>query len=494
MAQKNVTTTYTTHRYFKRRSAGVLLHLTSLPGPHGIGDLGRPAHRFLDWLESTGWRMWQMLPIGPIGKGNSPYSSESSYAIEPLLLSLDALADEGLLPRTALTSPRELKSGHVRYSLVRRFKDPRTRSAWREFTATGRERSCAYRNFLDREHAWLEPWCAWARETRGGKEEFHAFVQFMLDRQLRKLRTAARKRRILLFGDLPIFVPLESVEVETNPELFKLLPNGRPEFVSGVPPDRFNSNGQLWGHPQYRWGRHSRDGFRWWISRVEKQFERFDILRIDHFIGFHHLWQIPGRARSARRGRWSRTPGRALLEHLFKALDDPPLVAEDLGRVTPAVRRLRDEFALPGLYLLQHAFEREEARWFLSGLPERSIVYPGTHDDDTTEGWWTRLSREDRRRVREVGRGHGKRASEILTGLALASTANTAIIPMQDLLGLGSQARMNRPGVPRGNWRWRLNEGMLRSRDATHLRKLAARTNRLAGKGRTSRTSRRQKK
>ena len=336
------------HPFFKRRSAGVLLHVTSLPGPHGIGDLGRPAHRFLDWLEATGWSRWQMLPIGPIGKGESPYSSTSSFAIEPLLTSIDALIDDGLLPRSATKAPEILKNGPVRYASVRRFKEPRLRAAFKQFVALRLDRRVAYQRFVDEEQGWLEPWCSWSSENQGGDPEEHAFRQFVLDRQWRVLRRAAHARHILLFGDMPFFVPLESVDVASNPELFKLRANGRPRLVSGVPKDRFNPNGQLWGHPQYRWSMHEKSRFRWWTDRIAKQFERFDIVRLDHFIGFHRVWQIPSTSRTAHRGSWLHTPGRALLKQLFSQLDSPPLAAEDLGKVTPPYARFETNSPSPG--------------------------------------------------------------------------------------------------------------------------------------------------
>jgi 4-alpha-glucanotransferase len=431
-----------------------------------------------------------MLPIGPIGKCNSPYSSPSSFAIEPLLVSLDALVDDGLLPKSALKAPEILKKGNVRYTGVRRFKEPRLRAAFKQFVALRGDRRAAYRRFVDEQQSWLEPWCTWASENQGGDPDQHAFTQFILDRQWRTLRRAARERRILLYGDLPIFVPLDSADVASNPKLFKLRANGKPELVSGVPPDRFNKDGQLWGHPQYRWPMHEKTRFHWLTDRVAKQFDRFDIVRIDHFIGLYRLWQIPANATSAHEGSWERTPGRALLKRIFRVLKDPALVAEDLGRMIPAVSQLRDDFALPGLYLLQHAFERDEVRWLPSELPRRAIVYPGTHDNDTAEGWWRSLKSKQRRRLLEYGGPLGKGAHEILLRLALASTANAAIIPMQDLLGLGRIARMNTPGKAKGNWRWRMNQGMLRSSQATKLRRLAARTERLGIQGRKTRATR----
>ncbi|HAW96773.1 MAG TPA: 4-alpha-glucanotransferase [Phycisphaerales bacterium] len=470
----------TTHPSLDRRRAGVLLHLTSLPGPHGIGDLGRPSLRFMNWLERSGWDIWQTLPIGPVGEGDSPYSSGSSFAIEPLLVSLDALVDDGLLPRSALKAPESLKErSRADYAGARRFKAPRWRAAFERFIELKRHRRKAYEDFLERSNHWLTPWCRWATEQHGECEDEHAFKQFVLDRQWTALRKEARRRHLTLFGDLPIFVPMESADVASNPELFQLNRDGTPTLVSGTPPDCFSRSGQLWGHPQYRWSEHRKTGYRWWVSRMKRQFELFDLVRIDHFVGLCHAWMIPGSARTARRGAWRNVPGRELLEKLHRSISRPALVAEDLGRVTPSVRRLREDFALPGMFLLQHAFDGDASESTPHALPKPSVVYTGTHDNDTTVGWWNGLSKEQRKRVIEYGGPLGRGPHELLTRLAMTSNSNLAIIPMQDLLGTGKKTRMNIPGIPTGNWRWRLEQGMLDVRVARRMRRLAAVTDRL---------------
>ncbi|MCH2143998.1 MAG: 4-alpha-glucanotransferase [Phycisphaerales bacterium] len=475
----------TPHAFFRERTAGVLLHVSSLPGPHGIGDFGPSAHRFLDWLHACGWSTWQVLPIGPLGKGDSPYSSPSSFAIEPLLASIDALVEDDLLPRSAARPDRRMDGPRVDIRGCRRFKEPRLTAAFERFRTLRRNKRVPYRRFLERSAPWLEDWCTWAEEHRAGSAEYHAFIQFILDRQWMALRKAAASRGIRIFGDLPIFVPLESADVSSNRELFQLDRNGRPKMVTGVPPDMFSSNGQLWEHPHYRWSRHERTGFEWWIQRLATQFERFDIVRIDHFIGLHHAWHVPATARTARRGTWRRAPGRQLLTKAFQRLGNPALVAEDLGAVTPAVRRLRDDFALPGMFLLQNAFGRDDSESLPHHLPEHAVVYTGTHDNDTTNGWWRSLDAEARQRVRDYAGPVDPTPARTLTRLALASRARTAIIPMQDLLELGRNTRMNTPGTPTGNWRWRLEKGMLRARDASRLYRLAARTGRLDRRGAT---------
>ena len=473
------------HPFFKHRSAGVLLHVSSLPGAHGIGDFGPSARRFLDWLEATGWNTWQVLPIGPLGKGDSPYSSPSSFAIEPLLISIDLLVEDGLLPASAARSTPELRRGNTRYQAARRFKEPRLHQAFETFANDGGERSRAYRRFLEHASEWLEHWCDWASEHRGGDPEYHAFVQFKLEQQWEGVRKAARARGIRIFGDLPIFVPLESADVEANPELFQLDRSGRPTEVTGVPPDRFSSQGQLWGHPQYRWPAHRKTGFDWWTRRIAAQFERFDIVRIDHFVGLQRAWHVRAGARSARKGTWRRSPGRELLAAFEDRFGSQALVAEDLGSVTPAVRRLRDDHGLPGMFLLHNAFDEDDSGSLPYNLPVHSVLYTGTHDNDTTLGWWRTLPPRCRQRVRDCVGGIAATPSESLLSMALASRSIAAIIPMQDVLGLGRSARMNMPGVPSGNWRWRLQMGMLRKRDAARLRKLASTTGRLDGRGRT---------
>ena len=474
-----------THPYFTSRSAGVLLHVSSLPGGHGIGDFGPGAHRFLDWLQASGWNTWQVLPIGPLGKGDSPYSSPSSFAIEPLLISIDGLVKEGLLPASAARSKPELRRGGTKYRLARLFKEPRLLEAFENFQKGRRARSRLFLDYLEQADQWLGPWCRWATEHRGGTPEFHAFVQFKLEQQWSRLRRAAHARRIRIFGDLPIFVPLESADVEADPRLFLLDRSGRPTMVTGVPPDQFSRQGQLWGHPQYRWPEHARTNFEWWGRRLAAQFDRFDIVRIDHFVGLQKAWHVKAGSRSARTGTWRRTPGREMLQAFQDRFGQAALVAEDLGAVTPAVRRLRDDFGLPGMTLLQNAFDRDDDSSLPHNLRKHSVVYTGTHDNDTTNGWWRSLPSRSRQRVRDYAGPVGTNPSEALIRLALASGSRTAIIPMQDVLGLGRSARMNKPGVPSGNWRWRLQMGMIRKRDAARLRRLASATGRLDGRGRT---------
>ena len=485
------------HPLYRQRNAGILLAASSLPSRHGIGDFGKGATRFLDWLHAAGWGFWQILPIGPAGEGHSPYSSPSSFAIEPLLVSLDSLADDGLLTQRALRAPAILgaKNTTVRYTDVRRFKLPRLAEAFSTFVTKRGDRSRAFKAFCDKNDAWLTPWCAWSIAQRGAHCEvaYHAFVQFVLRKQWKALRTQAHKRHINILGDLPIFVSPNSVDVRTNPELFKVDATGAPTFVTGTPPDRFAATGQRWGHPHYHWPAHKREGFRWWVNRMRGQFELYDGVRIDHFIGFLHAWHIPAASKTAKRGEWKSAPGRALLGAIMEGLNSPALFVEELGEQTPQVIQLRDDYGLPGIILLQDAFEEDNSSFLPQNCAKNSILYTGTHDCDTTVGWWRTAPAALKRRVQTyagpIG-AEGHRVHEVLLRLTLAAQSRVAIVPMQDILGLGSAARMNRPGTPRGNWRFRLADGMLRASDAKRCRQLAEMTGRLARPTARKRTTR----
>ena len=460
------------HPLLQTRTAGVLLHPTSLPatdGANGVGDLGPSARRFVDWMADAGLRRWQMLPIGPVGEGDSPYSALSSFAIEPMLVSIADLVHDGLLPSSALRATGIPRGSTASWPGVRRWKTPRLHAAFARFAKTrGRKgaNGAPYRDFHDRNADWLDPWCGFAteraRSSAAAEErdpEYHAFVQFVLDRQWTALRRHASSRDVALVGDLPIFCGADSADVAARPDLFRLDRNGRPTVQTGCPPDAFTRDGQLWRHPHYRWASHRREGFAWWRRRVETTLERFDLVRIDHFIGFVRAYEIPGDATHARDGRWRRTPGRELLEAVREDVGIPPFIAEDLGDVTPTVHHLRDDFDLPGMRILQWAFFDADAA--SQDLPHRhpthSVVYPGTHDNDTIIGWYRDLSAKVRSRFHAYAGVDARRdPAAAMTRLAFTSPANTAIVQMQDLLGLGRAARMNVPGRPRGNWRWRL--------------------------------------
>jgi 4-alpha-glucanotransferase len=454
-----------------RRRAGVLLHPSSLDGPHGVGDLGPAAHAFAKWCASTGFGWWQMLPIGPVGPGDSPYSSTSSFAGEPLLISLDALAAEGLLPpravraaaaRCAKSSKRLSARGPLArtdWRLARAVKMPMLAEAARAFESAGGFQSRDYLDFAHRERAWLEGWVrfAAARESHGPR---HRFMQWAFDAQWRALRERCRALGVSLMGDIPIFVTLESADVRASPELFRLNGRGRPEVLTGCPPDCFSADGQLWGHPHYRWSAHRTQRFRWWVERVSVTMRRFDAARIDHFIGFHHAYEIPAGASNARRGQWKPQAGKEVLQAVRRALGAVPLVAEDLGAVTPGVIALREQFGLPGLKLLHHAFGHDGSADLPHHHPRNCVAYTGTHDNDTTIGWWRTLDAHAKRRCRTVcGPDVARAPHRAMARVLMESPAALAILPMQDVLGLDGRARMNLPGSPKGNWRWRLGRG-----------------------------------
>jgi len=486
------------------RRAGVLLHISSLDGPDPIGDIGPSARRFLKWLGTSGFGAWQMLPIGPVGPGNSPYSAQSSFAGEPLFVSLDDLAERGWLDRASLRAARDRfhssaararegtrhgrhRSEHragapstsVDWAAARRFKWPLLSEAYARFLDRGGARSGDYRRFV-RDSEWLPAWCAFV-ERSGRSPGEAAFIQFAFDLQWRSLRRDAIEAGVALIGDLPIFVATVSADVLGNPELFRLDARGRPTVVTGVPPDDFAPTGQRWGQPHYRWSTHARDGFSWWQRRVRAATERFELLRIDHFIGFVRAYEVPAAHRTAAHGRWRATPGRRLLGAISRSVGALPLIAEDLGSVTPEVIRLRDDFGLPGMKIVQSAFWCDDAGDLPHHHPANAVVYPGTHDNDTVAGWWRTLPSQNRRRFTDyagapaAARSSRGRPNDAIVGAMLRLVCNSpsrlAIMPMQDLLALGSEARMNFPGRGRGQWRWRLAHGWQRSIDAAQWRR-----------------------
>ncbi len=479
----------TRRRDFARRSSGILLHLTSLPGVHGAGDLGPEAHRFLEFLERAGQSWWQMLPIGPPGRapGFSPYDSASAFAGSPWLVSLTTLASEGLLASPDLKPMPGLSARRVNFSATLSFREKRLRQSFASFRSQGGERGRDFLNFCELNADWLEdfalfaalrrhsggkPWTEWEQDVRtrqpvalraAGQRltdevAAHRFVQFEFDRQWRALREHAQRRGIGLIGDLPIFVAHDSADVWCHQELFQLDGRGRPRQVSGYPPDRFNRNGQQWGHPQYRWGAHEQTGFVWWVRRFARVFELFDAVRIDHFLGFTRTWSIPAAAPSPGSGRWVKSPGPKLFAAARRKLGALPMIAEDLGHVTAADIRLRDSFGLAPMRLFQFGFgdEPDSADHLPHSYPPLCAAYPGNHDNNTTVGWFQELRPEQRRRVLAYTGGQPATIHQDSIRALFASPARLVICPLQDVLGLGRLARMNVPGTVQGNWNWRL--------------------------------------
>jgi 4-alpha-glucanotransferase len=489
-----------------RRSSGLLLHLSSLPSPHGLGDLGPGAYRFVDFLERAGQSWWQMLPIGPLGASNSPYDSPSSYAGNPLFIGLEGLAERGYLEADDLTPNRQLaQTRRTRYEGSSRFRLPRLRKAFERFrTHASSEDRALHDEYLHANQDWVEDyalfsalradssdaaavrgsesaaWSAWkpglltrtpealeeARGQLGLEVAFHRFLQFEFDRQWHELRRYANERSVRLLGDLPMFVAYEGSDVWAHSSLFFLDAEGRRTVVAGVPPDYFSQTGQRWGNPLYHWERHAESNFSWFVSRISHTLARFDAVRLDHFIGFHRYWEIPADSESAIVGRFLPAPGGALLERLDSVLAGLPFVAEDLGLVTPEVRALCERFGLPGMRVLQFAFSPGAEQYLPHSYSANCAVYTGTHDNDTAVGWFEALAmtpegQSERQRVLDYLGSSGRLVHWDLIRVASMSVADLAIFPLQDLLGLGSRARMNIPGTVSGNWTWRFADSDL---------------------------------
>ena len=461
--------------FFERRRAGVLLHPTSLPSrfPEG-GDLGPDAHRFLAFLHASGFSVWQMLPTCPPHDDGSPYQALSVHAGNPCLISLDVLQQRGLLQAGDIQSEREVALA----AAAKRFA---------QLLKSETDTALAFNCFCDDNAHWLDDfalfialreahqhraWFQWAAPLRQREasalsaqrnllaERIDAikFEQFEFYRQWQELHTEAKALDIALFGDMPIFVALDSVDVWAHQELFDLDAEGQPRTVAGVPPDYFSPSGQRWGNPQYDWQRMQQDGFAWWLARIRSQSQYFDLLRIDHFRGFEAYWEIDAKCETAVDGRWVKAPGEALLNAIAEAFPNLPVVAENLGLITPEVEALRHKFNLPGMSVLQFAFDGSRDNPY---VPHRhsqlDVVYTGTHDNDTTLGWHRQLDEVTRARVDDYLGYPCEAMPRPLVRAALASVSHLAIIPMQDLLELGSEHRMNMPGTKEGNWRWRFD-------------------------------------
>lgn len=486
------------------RSSGVLLHPTSLPGPFGIGDIGPEAARFADWLAEAGQSVWQVLPLGPTGFGDSPYQCFSAFAGNPLLISPEALVADGLLSMTDLAGAESFPSTHVDFGPVIQWKRALLTRAAGRFAAAPAALRAQHDAWCADQSAWLDdytlfmalkdahggaPWCEWSAPLRsrdraaltGAREEHaervaeHRFLQWAFFRQWSALRAHAHSRGIALMGDAPIFVAYDSADVWARTELFHLDATGRPTVVAGVPPDYFSETGQLWGNPLYRWEAHSAEGFAWWIARVRALLATVDRVRIDHFIGFSRYWEIPADAPDARSGRFLSSPGHELFEAIERALGKTAIVAEDLGVLTPEVEALRDRFEFPGMKVMQFAWGSGADNMFLPhGFGANLVAYAGTHDNDTTNGWWAQASPEERSHMGHyLGREVHDPAWDLMR-LGMSSVADTFVCAAQDLLSLGGEARMNFPGKPAGNWSWRLREGALDGAKAARLRDMTA--------------------
>ncbi len=468
------------------RCSGILLHPTSLPGPYGSGDLGLSAYKFIDWLKEAGQSIWQMLPIGPAGMANSPYMSLSAFAGSPLLIDINDIVRHGWLKEGDAIAPGAVSDSNVCYDTVTTARMAMLSKAatifFRDRSTTDKK---SYEEFCNREKSWLEDyalfqalnqkhggtlWVSWEtglvhRKPQALEKaavelkefvEFHKFTQWCFAEQWKRLKQYAEKKQIKLVGDVPIFVAHHSADVWSNQGAFSLDKSGMPKLVAGVPPDYFSEDGQRWGNPLYRWDVMKEQKYSWWIERFRKTFEMFDILRIDHFRGFEAYWEIPAKEKTARIGRWVKGPGEELFKAIKKKLGTLPIIAEDLGVVTPGVTALREKFEFPGMKVLQFAFSTDPKDVFLPHQYERNcVVFTGTHDNDTTRGWYEKATEHERDFVRRYCMTGGNEINWDLIRLAQQSVADLAILPLQDILGLRSDGRMNFPGTVDGNWEWR---------------------------------------
>ena len=472
------------------RSAGVLLHVTSLPGPYGIGDVGPAARQWVDTLAAAGQAWWQVLPLNPPGHGDSPYQAFSAFAGNPLLVSPQLLVEDGLL-EPADIAHRDLPAGPVDYSLARALKTDLLARAHERFAHghAGRpELRDAFDAFRQQHAGWLDgfalymalrdaagdrAWIEWdapltrrdpdalaaAAQSQAHRIDRHAFEQFLFARQWGQLKAYAAGKGVRIIGDVPIFVSGDSADVWAHPELFLLDEHRKPTAVAGVPPDYFSTTGQRWGNPLYNWDAMAKDDFAWWGERLSTLLELTDLVRVDHFRGFAACWHVPADAPTAEQGQWVDSPGKALLTSVRDHLHALPFIAEDLGVITPDVEALRDGFGLPGMRVLQFAFGSGPANSFLPhNYVRNAIAYTGTHDNDTTVGWWNSLDEQQRREVADYAHGVDADPAGTLCRLAWSSVADLAVTPAQDVLRLGTDCRMNTPGTTAGNWAWRLSD------------------------------------
>jgi 4-alpha-glucanotransferase len=474
-----------------QRAAGILLHPTSLPGQYGIGDLGPATYSWIDALVHARQKWWQILPLGPTGFGDSPYQCFSAFAGNPFLVSPQLLVQDGLVNAGDLEGLR-FPEAKVDYGAVIPFKNKLLARAWDNFQAgRGDGLRSAFDEYCKRQAHWLEDyalfmaikeaqggksWQEWpanlrrrdpvaltqARQGRASSLGAHKFHQFTFYRQWQGVKEYAHQRGVRIIGDIPIFVSSDSADVWANPQLFMLDKDRKPSVVAGVPPDYFSATGQLWGNPLYNWEALSATDYAWWIARLRSSLELVDIIRLDHFRGFEAYWEIPAGKPTAVEGRWVKAPGRALLRCLKDALGGLPLIAEDLGVITPEVEALRDDFGLPGMRILQFAFAGGSDNPYLPhNYLRRTVVYTGTHDNDTTRGWFATTPERERDHVRRyLGRDGADIAWDFLRA-AWSSVADYAVAPLQDVLSLDTTARMNLPGRPAGNWGWRYTADQL---------------------------------
>lgn len=494
------------------RAGGILIHPTSFPSPYGIGDLGPQAYRFVEWLASTNSKLWQILPLGPTGYGDSPYQCFSAFAGNPYLISPDILIQDGLLTQDDLGNTPTFSASRVDFSLLIPWKLNLLRRAYARFvTLSGSEGSLRadFNYFCASNAAWLDDyalfmalkdshagnaWNTWDESLRRrepaamgeAKRDLsedihrHSFYQFLFHRQWENLRKYTNGKGIKIIGDMPIFVAYDSADVWSHPELFYLDEAGTPTVVAGVPPDLFSPTGQLWGNPLYRWNVHKESGYAWWLERIKSTLKTIDILRLDHFRGFAGYYEIPASEKTAEHGHWVPGPGSDFFHTMDLSLSDGlataelnlPIIAEDLGLITPDVISLLEEFQLPGMKVLQFGFSDPENPFLPHNYPQNCVAYTGTHDNDTARGWFETATEQEREFALRYLQSNEKNFVWDLIRAVWSSVAVIAVTPMQDVLNCGGEARMNFPSKLGGNWEWRMNEDDLSAPLAERLREL----------------------
>ncbi len=488
------------------RSAGILLHPTSLPGKFGIGDLGIDAYKFVDFLANSGQTLWQILPLGPTGYGDSPYQSLSAFAGNPLLISPDKLLKEELLSDEDVIPIPDFDSKKVIFGEVIKYKISILRKAFEHFRLNNlSEMNNSFLQFCENEKHWLDDyalfmsvknysdgklWTKWETDISRKQEsvvklyseklkdeiEFQKFVQFIFHNQWFELKKYANSKNIKIIGDLPIFVAFDSADVWANRELFEVDEKGNPLFIAGVPPDYFSATGQRWGNPHYKWEVMEQDDYKWWRERIQSLLKMTDIIRIDHFRGFYNYWKIPGDAPTAEKGKWVLGPGEKFFSTLEKYFAKLPIIAEDLGILVPGVYELRDKFNFPGMKILQFAFGSEGEKKFLPHrYPKNCVVYTGSHDNDTTLGWWNSIHNDGTDTKDFFLKYTGSNGEDVcwdMIKLAYSSVADIVIIPMQDFLRLDTNSRMNFPGKPNDNWAWRFEWSQVEDELSSKIKEL----------------------
>lgn len=491
------------------RSSGTLVHPTSFPGKYGIGELGHEARAFLDFLEETKQTIWQILPLTPTGYGNSPYASFSAFAGNPYLISLDILFEKGLLTEDELAGAELASGSKVLYEEAFANKDELFKvAAQRFYSGKSKEQEKKFKLFKKQNKHWLDdyslfmacslsynkqPWNTWAPEIaqrqpdalKAAKKKYkeevalQEWLQFEFYEQWKTLKDYANQKGIRIIGDIPIFVDHNSADVWANPQYFEIDKKGNRKLVAGVPPDYFSETGQLWGNPLYKWKTLEADGFSWWVDRFKHMFKTCDAIRVDHFRGFEAYWEVKATEKTAEKGRWVKGPGEKLFDTILEKCGELPIIAEDLGFVTEGVEKLRDKYNFPGMKIIQFAFDADSSNAFLPhNYPQNSVVYTGTHDNDTSKGWYSTAPEVEQHRARVYTRSDGSEINWEFIRLGMFSVADQAIIPLQDYMGLGSEDRTNIPGTSSNNWLWRYTNNDLAKVDRARIVDLVTQTNR----------------